>query len=452
MNLVRKEDPRGLLYRSLKFSEREALIQVFCSGRKPGRADEILVDAILTEMGQRKLLIECDCTKGNSNTNGPYNGLVTRESGKHIRHLKTSAVHDEQCPLYRIKKLKGVGNAGREGVNTPLNPIGGNDWLPDKRNETEVKPTGEPGQEPTRRRTALKPVAALGRKLLTILQAAGMHQRELVPYQSMGKAAAINSIKEVLNEYTMNNGVSLSEIFNCSPWLSVGQIAVMMSKLENNPAIAKNNKEACIYIIGLAKAVTTESVTFEIKENIYIHHPAARIKINGESTYNAGSSPPYWAIVEYRRDTKGKVYCHSGYAHSAFKIEDPIPVDSNRGKNTLKTIISASGFAAKKTSSLAAVSLNKPLFSFMSSKDDVKEPIHPDFIIKVIPVNGASVTTLIIETMGSESEEYISRKKRTHSWMEQEGTLLTDPPGWPNDSASSFNQVLLSHIFKAGRK
>lgn len=267
MKLVWKENPRGRFFRNLQFSEREALLHVFSSGRKPGRADVIVADAILAEMGKRQLLIECDCVEKCADINGPFNSVVTRESGKHIRHLTTSAPHDEQCPLHRIKRAQDVEEGGRGGEINPLNPVGGNDWLPDRRDETKVNPTGEPGAEPRLRRTALKPVPAFGRKLLTLLQAAGLNQRELVPlYQSPGTAGAITSIKDVLNNNAMNNGVVLSEVFSCAPWLSVGQIAVMMSKLENNPSIAASNKEACICIIGLTKSLTTESVTFKIKD------------------------------------------------------------------------------------------------------------------------------------------------------------------------------------------
>jgi hypothetical protein len=80
----------------------------------------------------------------------------------------------------------------------------------------------------------------------------------------------------------------------------------------------------------------------------------------------------------------------------------------------------------------------------------VEEVIHPDFILNVVPRKENTVTTFIIETMGSESEEYVARKQQTHSWMEQEGVLLTDPPG-PEPSDRTFNSFLLKNIFSAGK-
>ncbi len=81
----------------------------------------------------------------------------------------------------------------------------------------------------------------------------------------------------------------------------------------------------------------------------------------------------------------------------------------------------------------------------------MEEVIHPDFILNVVPAREGIVTTFIIETMGYESEDYIERKRNTHSWMELEGVLITDPPSWPESSAKTFNSYLLKHIFRAGK-
>lgn len=58
-----------------------------------------------------------------------------------------------------------------------------------------------------RKRKMLKPVPALGRKLLTLVQAAGLNQLELVPeYQCPGLTGAISRLKDVLEEHSMSNG------------------------------------------------------------------------------------------------------------------------------------------------------------------------------------------------------------------------------------------------------
>lgn len=128
-----------------------------------------------------------------------------------------------------------------------------------------------------------------------------------------------------------------------------------------------------------------------------------------------------------------------------------MPVDSNKERDTLKVIINASSYAGRQANHPDAISLSKPLFTSKSTKNGVEEIIHPDFILNVVPSKENTVTTFIIETMGSESEEYVERKLQTHSWMEQEGVLLTDPPGWPEPSDRTFNSFLLKHIFSAGK-
>lgn len=82
--------------------------------------------------------------------------------------------------------------------------------------------------------------------------------------------------------------------------------------------------------------------------------------------------------------------------------------------------------------------------------DGVEEIIHPDFILNLVPNGDKQVTTFIIETMGYELAEYVERKGRTHEFMRREGTLLIDPPTWPEkpkDGDKTFNQCLLSHLF-----
>lgn len=225
----------------------------------------------------------------------------------------------------------------------------------------------------------------------------------------------------------------------------------MLSELETMLDINSQKKEPCVYVIGIATDVSREEVVFSVRGKDFVHRPEARVSINGENTYNVGSRAPYWTILEYRRGGDGNVYCHEGYAHAAYTLDNPVPVDSNRERETLKVIINASSYAGRQPNHPDAISLSKPLFTTKSIKDGEEEDIHPDFILNVAPAKESSVTTFIIETMGYESREYIERKHKTHSWMAQEGVLLTDPPGWPAASDKTFNIVLLRHIFTAGK-
>lgn len=448
MELVWKENPRGQFFRHLSFAEREAILHVFSQQRKPAQADLTFSNNILEEMDRGELLLLCDCVEPKLGEAGPYNCEVMKSS---LRHLSTSRPHSEACPLSRLRKERNGERAPTEGKTSPLNPVGEQDWLPD-RNEKQNSGTKTVLTDTGRvRRKPLKPVPALGRKLLTLLQAAGLNQLELSGGDCpTGLVKAIEELKDVLDNSTMMNSIPLSAVVSCTPWLSNERIDLMLSQLEENPLIDGKKKELCVYIVGVATVVSREEVTFSIRGKPITHRPAARVKINGETIYNAGSRAPYWAILEYRRGRDGVVYCHDGYAHAAYSLDNPIPVDSNKERDTLKVIINACRYAASTTNRPQALSLIKPLFSMKSVKDETEEIIHPDFVLNVIPKGKSSVATLIIETMGYDSEEYLQRKTVTHKWMAQEGILLTDPPDWPKPTQKTFNSYLLSHIFKCG--
>ncbi|QMM55128.1 hypothetical protein HVX06_21550 (plasmid) [Enterobacter sp. RHB15-C17] len=449
MNLVWKETPRGRIERPLNAVEKESLLHVFSHARKPSQADLRIANAVLDEMDRKELWIECDCVEPDHNHSGPYNCEV---KGASLRHVKTSRRHDEACPLYRMKKDRDADSASHEGKTSPLNPIGGDDWLPDRKEKARIKPGDEPAQPRKARRKPLKPVPALGRKLLTLIQAAGLNQLELGPaYHAPGLAGAIQSIKDVLEAHTMKNGIILADLISCSPWMPSEKIEEMLVKLETSGEVSRNDKEICVYVVGLATVVSREEVNFSVRGKTFTHTPETRVTINGENSYNAGSRGPYWTILEYRRDGEGLAYCHDGYAHAALSLDNPVPVDSNLEKLTLKTIINACEFASRKTNHPEALSLSKPLFTMKALKDGSEEIIHPDFILNVAPAGKQTVNTLIIETMGYDSDDYIERKANTHNWMREVGTLLTDPPDWPEPTQTTFNSVLLKHIFRAGK-
>ena len=449
MELVWKKNPRGRFERKLNLAEKEALLHVFSNGRKPGQADLRIVNMVLDEMDRKELWIKCDCVGPAPEAEGPFNCEVNVAK---LRHVKTTRPHDEKCPLFRLKKEKDADNTVVEGKTSPLNPVGGDDWLPDKKKDARAAPVEGPVVPRKRKRKMLKPVPALGRKLLTLVQAAGLNQLELVPeYQSPGLTGAISRLKDVLEDHSMSNGTPLSKLFSCVPWLSIERIGCMLSDLETTLGINSQKKEPCVYVIGIATDVSREEVIFSVRGKNFVHRPEARVSINGENTYNVGSRAPYWTILEYRRRGDGNVYCHEGYAHAAYTLDNPVPVDSNKERDTLKVIINASSYAGRQPNHPDAISLSKPLFTTKSIKNGEEEDIHPDFILNVAPAKESSVTTFIIETMGYESRDYIERKQNTHRWMEQEGVLLTDPPGWPAASDKTFNNVLLRHIFTAGK-
>ncbi len=247
----------------------------------------------------------------------------------------------------------------------------------------------------------------------------------------------------------MENGIPLSAFISCTPWLTIPKIKALMAQLAENEKIKAENKAVCFYIVGLATHADNEEIIFTIKETPIPHRPVGRVKMNGEGSYNAGSRAPYWVIIEYRLDANGDAYCHEGYAHAANSLDNPVPVESNKERDTLKVILSATDYVGKCDNSPSAISLLKPLFTLKSGADN--ELVHPDFILNVVPAGKDIVGSLIIETMGNDSEEYIQRKAGTHELMARLGDLITDPPNWPEAPRTTFNNLLLAHIFRVGK-
>lgn len=445
MKLVWKETPRGRFHRELTFAEKMAVSHVVSRALTPTRADLLLANKVFTEMDTRQLLLECDCLA--SAGMKPFNCEVKSAT---LRHLSTSPEHDAQCPLFRMKKGREGDSRGREAKTSPLNPVGGNDWLPDEVDKGKVTGIPTPRGPQAHRRKSLKPVPAIGRKLLTLIQAAGLNQLELLSENvAPGLIRALNRVKEVVATSSMENGIPLSSIISCSPWMTRSRINDVMTALANEGKIKDEKKAACFYIVGLSSHVSHEEITFTVKGTRYSHRPAARVRINGENSYNVGCRAPYWVIIEYRLDGNGSAFCHEGYAHAAYDLDNPIPVDSNKERDTLKVILSATDYVRKCDNSPSAISLLKPLFTLKSGADN--DVVHPDFMLNVVPAGKEIVGTIIIETMGNDSEEYIQRKAGTHELMAQIGDLITDPPGWPEASRTTFNKLLLAHIFKVGK-
>ncbi|SAC51386.1 Uncharacterised protein [Enterobacter hormaechei] len=117
MDLVWKKNPRGRLERKLNLAEREALLHVFSNGRKPAQADLRIANSVLEEMDRRKLWLKCDCVEHDPNIEGPFNCEV---NVARLRHVKTTRLHDEQCPLFRLKKSKDADNDLPPRLDTTL--------------------------------------------------------------------------------------------------------------------------------------------------------------------------------------------------------------------------------------------------------------------------------------------------------------------------------------------
>lgn len=457
MKLVRK-DKNQTAVRLLSLKVSMAIRNVFGDGRSASKREERISKIIISMMDRRNLYLECDCLAGGSRQ--PLNCEVEKTF---IRRVKSSPEHDTQCPLYHLRKseteqkkdAEGAGGAG--GAISPLVPVDIDDIFSRK-----VKPgkagSGAPERHGRRRRTALKPVPALGRLLFTLLEGAGLTSMRLLPdATSPGLTTSLRELSSYIKTLTFRNGVTASQVITTHTALTYIQQNQMMEYLESDNVKWEEEKEREFFLIGYSEKLEEQKVTFRSKgKDLPPFVTAKLIKTFGESVKNIGAKAPYWVILRFRRGDDGKVYCDEGYAHCAYKKHNPVPVDSEKERETLRTMESAAQYfvsqSTPKGKTLPVVNVKKPLFTVtVDAEDGNPMEVHPDFLVEILPARSHRYVTLVIETMGYDSLDYLERKQRTHPGMSQLGYLITDPFGYPDKLPRTFRQELLSCLFQPER-
>ena len=226
-----------------------------------------------------------------------------------------------------------------------------------------------------------------------------------------------------------------------------------MSYLEKTDFEWEGDRNREFFLIGITENLSQRKVIFK---HMGIEQPPftteKTIKTFGESITNIGSKPPYWVILRFLRGKDGQVYCDEGYAHCAYTKQNPIPVDSEKERETLRTIERAAAFVRQKEAKagkpVPSVTLKKPLFTAtVHGNDGEAMEVHPDFQLSILSAGRQDPVNFVVETMGYVSPEYIERKLRTHPGMRELGYLLTDPHGFPEKMERTFYQEMLSCLF-----
>lgn len=443
MKLVWRKVPRGKFVRDLTQAETDAICDAYGAGRTATEEQQDLVRIITGEMVEDSLWLQCSCNPELA----PLNTVVEKASGRHLRHLHQSGSHSPSCPLFRIKKSSSeTENGHREGHKHAFAPLDMSAFI--TRKKESGKGTGArditPGSGVKEER--IKKVPALGRKLLTLLDMAGIHRLTLIPKTISGTMLdALKRIKREAGTVKIHGDRVLADVILTPPWLTQQDLENTMNALETDNKGWPARTRIGFYLIGLTREVDRQTVTFNTKARSYSWTPAKRMTVNGEHNALLGSRDPYWVILSFFRDEAGKVICDEGYAHSAWSMVNPIPVDSLKEKDTLETIVREVGQLRKKP---ARLTLEKPLFDieFGPDGEELALPVLPDFLVRVRPDTGPEEALFCIETMGYDSEEYLERKKRTHVEMAKIGKVITDPD---LREGKDFIKTLLGYIAHA---
>ncbi|ENU1174222.1 TPA: hypothetical protein RKY22_004909 [Klebsiella michiganensis] len=449
MKLVEKDKNHTTNY-ILCEDEKNAILNFCGAGLTASSEEEDTARRIIRKMDKNGLYLECDCLPPGANQ--AWNCEV---GSTFLRRGKTSSEHNRQCPLYHLKKSgtekSDVERVG-EGDIAPLVPVDINDIF--SRKTTPGESGGKTLLHGQRRRSRLKPVPKLGRQLFTLLQGAGINTIALLPNPTTpGLTAVLSALSSYIKTLTFKNGVTASRVI--TTWTNITQDDQnkMMSYLEKPDLEWEGDRNREFFLIGITEKLSQREVIFKHKGiELPPFTTAKTIKTFAESITNIGLKPPYWVILRFLRGEDGQVYCDEGYAHCAYTKQNPIPVDSDKERETLRTIVRAAAFVrqqnAKAGKPVPSVTLKKPLFTAtVHGNDGEAMEVHPDFQLSVLSAGRQDPDNFVVETMGYDSLEYIERKLRTHPGMRELGYLLTDPHGFPEKTERTFYQEMLSCLF-----
>jgi hypothetical protein len=104
-----------------------------------------------------------------------------------------------------------------------------------------------------------------------------------------------------------------------------------------------------------------------------------------------------------------------GYAHPCLNWASLLPVDSQYERETMDVLIKCRDWLSRKYG--VSYIIEKPLFDMGNDDDAAREICKPDFVLRTIGQN-AKTSTVVIETMGFDSEQYRERKFRMREQFE----------------------------------
>jgi len=421
MRLI-KTNKKNTVLRQLTTAEAESVRRYCGAGMKAEEKDAQVVAGILAEMHDGKeprYWLECDCLDGDPP--GPRPRMTARIFGDGPRHFVRIVGRDKHsCVLkvFRTDPSEDEDDAHAEpGKHRPLRPIRNSlDYL-DKAHEAGGKrPSGQAGSgSGTSRRRRLP---KLGRILYTLLDQAGFSmistddldagKKPLSPWDRLERFAVDEEVTEAL---------TLWDMMETRAWIQPADFMAGIDKLQ-----WPKGKKRMGYLLFVADTVTASAATKLTRGEPAVVPPASEIRIGGRD--QNFSNPPYWVLAVIDRDDNGVARVREAFAQHAFKMGQPVPLDSSYERHTLTALLEVMKWVKKRG---LTVTLKKPLFdSEVTLADGTTAHCRPDFELEVPAAAGsmASPVRLLIETMGADLQEYLEQKVATHAIMRQRGPII----------------------------
>jgi hypothetical protein len=434
MNFIRMKNSSH--FRELDDDEKQALRARYAH-RGMTEGQKKIADRLLHEMRTHKLWLNCDCIDGKPPV------LITRklDTGIVLANKTKGPLHAENCVMERAT-LPGEGTAQRPAVRKkPLTKVSYKSIIP--RSESSGKkqnPTNRDGKN----HFGKKRYSGIARLMLSLIDDTNINRRRLpLPDQGLSDWVPPEELVKFLETNEYYPGRPLAEVIKLDPRLDTDERNKLMAELENKEW--RKGEDPTFWVLFKSKDIKSEGAYFSFNNYEYRFEPTKGMSVNGE--HADGLREFYWVMARFVRDPfSSAVVCRECYAHAIYSMAFPVPVDSNLERATMKSLSDMSKWVKGKSDELQ-ISMHKPLFDFTVTLEDGEEGyVLPDFMMEITSKKGEK-HTLVIETTGYTTEEYIERKQIQHEAMTQLGELLTDPPAWPGTSNTRFGQVLGRHMF-----
>ncbi|MGC5887251.1 hypothetical protein [Ralstonia pseudosolanacearum] len=420
MRLIRNSGNNKVL-RQLNEAEAESVRRYCGAGLKTEQQDARVVAALLAEMhnGKEPLYwLECDCRDAEKPDQHPR--MTARIRGDGPRHFVRLAGRDaHQCSLQAFRTDPSEDEDDElepSGRHRPLVPIVNPLEYLDRDHEAGGKRPGG-GSSGSNGSVKGRRIPRLGRILYTVLDQAGFSSITTAELEATANPRrSWERLETFAGGEAMKGALTLNDLLFTKPWIKPEEMLAKVDKLE-----WPKGKKRSAFVLFVADEVSSTAATKFTRLGPKIVAPATEIRIGGRD--QNFTNPPYWVLAVVDRNDDGAPRVREAFAQHAFEKDRPVPLDSSYERHTLAQLLTVMEWVKKRGLS---VTLRKPLFDSEVPLDDGEVAYcRADFELEVSPPGQAATPgRILIECMGSESQEYLNQKVGTHAIMRHRGAVI----------------------------
>lgn len=424
MRLISRKNP-AMVVRELGADEAEAVRRFCGAGMKTEAHDAAVIKSILNEMHDGRGVqhwLECDC-RGTEFSGSHQPRLTARPRGRRLHVMRLNRYGPHDCALQSFRTDPDVEDEDDEapepGKHRPLRPVTDTlDYLDDE-HETRGNGRRQGGRRGGGGVASGRQLPKLGRILYTLLNDAGINAftSGTTGRRADGQPWWVR-VDAFAKTEEMNDSLSLGDVLFTRPWTGLA------SKMKEIDALRwPAGKKRSAFMLFVADAIESGTA---------IKHTTLRpTRITPERPLRSGgrdqrhTHPPYWvlAIVDRGRDRTARV--REAFAQHAYSTDLPLPLDSNFERRTVAQLLKVIDWVRRKG---VTVTLTKPLFDTEVTLDSGEMAYcRADFELEFHEVAQGPATAgplrIVIETMGSDTGDYLRQKSGTHAIMRRRGVL-----------------------------